>query len=153
MTRLLCGFLLLAGCSRVTLEYPLEPQDLEGSWRVSCFYDEVDLTGDYDDIVFAPPGSTPLQPGRGDPPRTPLDPRQPTAEGTDLAVTDIYATRLRQGEVWIRITNRGPRSVQQQPLRLVTDIDGVSAERMMNVTLAAGQTQAYNTGRMIDTRT
>jgi hypothetical protein len=110
---------------------------------------------EYDDVAFDVPGSTPTHPAPKSttptPPKPPPKPQQTTDAGTDLAVTDIFATRLRQGEVWIRITNRGPRLLEQQPLRLVTKLDGSPSEKMMTVTLAVGQTEAYNTGRVVDT--
>ncbi|MGI9517648.1 MAG: hypothetical protein ACR2NP_11415, partial [Pirellulaceae bacterium] len=97
--------------------------------------------------TLTPPGTT-TQPGQLMVTQPPPSGSQPVtgAAQTDLAVTDVYATRLRNGQLFAAITNRGPLPVTQQPVELQLNIDGAMSYFKANITLAAGQTTTLNTG-------
>jgi hypothetical protein len=43
---------------------------------------------------------------------------------TDLAVTDILLDRLRNGNLWVRITNHGPHAIAGTAAELIVVVDG-----------------------------
>ncbi len=71
---------------------------------------------------------------------------------TDLALSDIYATQLRNGQLYVRITNRGPQPLTQQQVQLECNIGGSMSLRKFPLTLAVGQTTNHLVGP-IDTST
>jgi len=121
---------------------------------------------DYDNAVFTPgapasstptptPTTTPPMPATPAPmPTTP--PPMPTtppaaspAAGTDLAVTDIFADRLKNGRLWVRITNHGPRRFRGTA-ELVTVVNGQGLAHIVPLNLPPGKTATHNTGRLIN---
>jgi len=125
---------------------------------------------DYDDAVFTPgapasstptptPTTTPPTPGASMPtpatappmPTTPapMPTTPPPATGTDLAVTDIFADRLKNGRLWVRITNHGPRRIRGTA-ELVTVVNRQRLTHFVPLNLAPGKTATHNTGRLIN---
>lgn len=94
---------------------------------------------EYDDAVYTPgaPGASPPSAGSGQ-------------TGTDLAVTDIFADHLRNGQLFVRITNRGPATLQGKQAELITVVNGQALVHTVPLHLAPGQTLTHNTGRMIN---
>jgi hypothetical protein len=82
----------------------------------------------------------------------------PAPRNTDLAVTDLYPTKLRGGQLFARITNRGPAALANAKAQLICQGAGwkgskpTSIQRSVSVTLnlSVGQTAAYDTGIVID---
>lgn len=79
-------------------------------------------------------------------------PRQHAAanEETDLAVTDIFLDRLRNGRLWVRITNHGPNVLQGRAAELIVVVDGGGLLIGCNLNAAPGQTRTLNTGLVVD---
>jgi len=79
----------------------------------------------------------------------------------DLALTDIFPQKLPQGDVYCRITNRGPDALQNAIIQLITDVtthpyQGNSyltpgPANFGTVTLQPGQTAEFDTGVSVDT--
>jgi len=69
---------------------------------------------------------------------------------TDLAVTDIFLDRLRNGNLWVRVTNHGPRVVQGRTAELIVVVDGGGLLISGKVSVRPGQTQTINTGIVVD---
>lgn len=69
---------------------------------------------------------------------------------TDLAVTDIFLDRLRNGDLWVRVTNHGPNVVQGRAAELIVVVDGRGLLVGCNLNLWPGQTQTINTGIVVD---
>jgi hypothetical protein len=82
----------------------------------------------------------------------------PARRRADLAVTDLYATKLRGGHLFARITNRGPAALKNVQAQLACKGAGwkgnkpTSIQRNVAVTLnlSAGQTAAFDTGIVIN---
>jgi hypothetical protein len=69
---------------------------------------------------------------------------------TDLAVTDIFLDRLRNGDLWVRVTNHGPNVVPGRAAELIVVVDGGGLLVGCNLNLRPGQTQTLNTGIVVD---
>ncbi len=69
---------------------------------------------------------------------------------TDLAVTDIFLDRLRNGHLWVRITNHGPNVVHGRRAELIVVVDGGSLLVDGPLNVAPGQTRTLNTGMVVD---
>ena len=69
---------------------------------------------------------------------------------TDLAVTDIFLDRLRNGRIWVRVTNHGPHPVHGRHAEFLVVVDGGGLLAGCPLHVAPGQTQTCNTGIMID---
>jgi hypothetical protein len=68
---------------------------------------------------------------------------------TDLAVTDIFLDRLRDGHLWVRITDHGPQPVHG-PGELIVVVDGGGLLAGCQLSVVPGQTQTLNTGIVVD---
>jgi hypothetical protein len=82
----------------------------------------------------------------------PMPPSHGLSPGTqaDLAVTDIFADRLRNGRFWVRITNHGPDVVRTNNAGVITALNGQALFHTLPLHLAPGRTLTYNTGRLIN---
>jgi hypothetical protein len=69
---------------------------------------------------------------------------------TDLAPTDIFLDRLHNGNLWVRITNHGPGTIQGRVAELIIVVDGGGLLTNCQLSVAPGQTQTLNTGIVID---
>lgn len=69
---------------------------------------------------------------------------------TDLAVTDIFLDRLRNGKLWVRITNHGPHAVAGRAAELIVVVDGGGLLVGSNLAVGPGQTRTLNTGIVVD---
>jgi hypothetical protein len=69
---------------------------------------------------------------------------------TDLAVTDIFLDRLKNGNLWVRITNHGPRAIHGRQAELIVVIDGGGLLLNFNLSVVPGQTRTLNTGLVVD---
>ncbi len=69
---------------------------------------------------------------------------------TDLAVTDIFLDRLRNGNLWVRVTNHGPNVVPGRAAELIVVVDGGGLLVGCDLNLRPGQTQTINTGIVVD---
>ena len=94
---------------------------------------------EYDDAVYTPGASTVSPPSAGS-----------GQTGADLAVTDIFADRLRNGRLFVRITNRGPGTLQGKQAELTTVVNGQALAHIVGLYLTPGKTLTHNTGRMIN---
>jgi hypothetical protein len=65
-------------------------------------------------------------------------------------VTDIFLDRLRNGNLWVRITNRGPRAVAGSAAELIVVVDGGGLLVGTNLAVGPGQTRTLNTGIVVD---
>lgn len=82
----------------------------------------------------------------------------PSAIKADLAVTDLYPTRLRNGKLYARITNRGPATLTNAQVTLSCQggawqggqPTSLSNSRSVKLSLSHGQTQAFDTGITIN---
>jgi hypothetical protein len=69
---------------------------------------------------------------------------------TDLAVTDIFLDRLRNGNLWVRVTNRGPHAIHGRLAEFIVVVDGRGLLLSGQLNVAPGRTQTLNTGMRID---
>ena len=69
---------------------------------------------------------------------------------TDLAPTDIFLDRLRNGHIWVRITNHGPNVVQGRRAELIVVVDGAGLLTDCHLNVVPGQTETLDTGIVID---
>ncbi len=71
-------------------------------------------------------------------------------QDTDLAVTDIFLDRLRNGQLWVRITNHGPNTVSGRAAELIVVVDGGGLLVGCHLQVHPGQTRTLNTGIVVD---
>lgn len=182
---------LYPGCNNITLSFPdgtpsqtavqavTPPASVEALWRHSAALNKFEgfspaypqasdlLTVNFLDAVWvcmveglsaiaAPPGQV-LPPAP-----LPLPPQPP---GADLAVVDLYADNLPQGQVWATIANNGPDSLVNAGVDLTCDavqqpkfcvvpgpclpIAFLSLNQIV-VSLDPGQTANFDTGIAVD---
>ena len=78
----------------------------------------------------------------------------PAPRNADLAVTDLYPTKMRGGQLFARITNRGPATLNGAKAQLACQGAGwkngnhtaISHSTSVTLTLSHGQTAAFDTG-------
>jgi len=76
--------------------------------------------------------------------------QQGPGPSTDLAVTDIFLDRLRNGNLFVRITNHGPHAIHGRRAELIVVIDGGGRMVDRHLHIVPGQTRTLNVGIVID---
>jgi hypothetical protein len=82
----------------------------------------------------------------------------PAPRHADLAVTDLYPTKLRGGHLFARITNRGPAALKNAKAQLSCQgagwkggsSTGIGSNASVTLNLSHGQTAAFDTGILIN---
>jgi hypothetical protein len=82
----------------------------------------------------------------------------PAPRRADLAVTDLYANKLRNGKLFARITNHGPATLKSAKAQLECQGAGwkggaptaLQRQRTVTLNLSPGQTTAFDTGMVIN---
>lgn len=69
---------------------------------------------------------------------------------TDLAVTDVFLDRLRNGNLFVRITNHGPHAIHGRRAELIVVIDGGGRMVDRHLHVVPGQTRTLNVGMVVD---